>query len=296
MQAIPPRVVELGGVTVHRVLPRSARRLVGPWCFLDLVGPRVLGPSDRVDVPPHPHIGLQTVSWLLEGEMRHLDSLGAEAVAHPGTLNLMTAGRGIAHAEETPAGSRGRLHMAQLWVALPDASRNVEPSFEAHRDRPELSLPGGRATVILGDFAGTHASGRTFSPLVAAEVTIDPGAEVALPLAPAFEHAVVPLVGAVETEGQALASHHLYFVEPGRHGIALRAAHPAARVLLIGGEPFGETILMWWNFVARTTDEVVAAREDWQAHRRFGAVAGYRGARLEAPPFEGRAVRANPMS
>lgn len=296
MQVIPPRETDLGGLTVRRLLPRSGRRMIGPWCFLDLVGPLSFR-EPIMDVPPHPHIGLQTVSWLLEGEMLHKDSLGSEALARPGTLNLMTSGRGIAHSEETPAQHSGRLHAVQLWVALPNASRHVEPELEEHRERPTAELRGARATVLLGELAGVRAIGRTFSPLVGAEVTIDAGAAATIPLCDEFEHGIVPLAGDCLSEDERLAVDHLYYLPPARTAVELRAsAGAAARVLLIGGAPFGEDILMWWNFVARTTDEILAARDDWQAHRRFGDVSLYAGARLEAPPFRARPVPANPMS
>ena len=297
MQSVAPRAVDLGGLTVRRLLPRSARRMIGPWCFLDLVGPLSFTSAAAMDVPPHPHIGIQTVTWLLEGEMLHKDSLGSEAVARPGVLNLMTSGRGIAHSEETPAAHSGRLHAVQLWVALPEAHRDRAPVFDEYRDRPAVELPGGRATVILGELAQTHAVGRTFSPMMAAEVTIDAGAEVVLPLSRAFEHGLVPLIGTGTSEGQTLETDRLYYLDPGRDAVAVRAmASGPVRVLLLGGAPFGESILMWWNFVARTTDEITAARDDWQAHRRFGEVERYAGARLEAPPFLARPVPANPMS
>jgi quercetin 2,3-dioxygenase len=296
MQVIPPRAVDLGGLTVRRLLPRAARRRIGPWCFLDLVGPLSFT-EPAMDVPPHPHIGLQTVTWLLDGEMLHKDSLGSEALARPGALNLMTSGRGIAHSEETPPGHSGRLHAVQLWVALPDASRGIEPAFDEYPTRPVVELAGGKATVLLGEAAGVRAEARTFSPIVGVEIAIDPGAELVLPLARDFEHGVVPLLGECTSGSEALATDHLYCVDPGAEALRLRAGNgEVARLLLLGGAPFGEEILMWWNFVARTTDEIVAARDDWQAHRRFGDVTRYRGPRLEAPPFRARPVPANPMS
>jgi redox-sensitive bicupin YhaK (pirin superfamily) len=296
MQVIPPRETDLGGLVVRRLLPRAGRRMIGPWCFLDLVGPLSFR-TPVMDVPPHPHMGLQTVSWLLEGEMLHKDSLGSEALARPGMLNLMTSGRGIAHSEETPASHSGRLHAVQLWVALPDTDREIEPAFDAYAERPIVDLAGGRAAVILGEVGGVRASGRTFSPIVAAELTIDGGAEISVPLARGFEHGLVPLTGACTSAGEPLAIDHLYVVEPEAAAIRLRAgADATARALLIGGAPFGEEILMWWNFVARTTDEMAAAREDWQARRRFGEVTRYAGDRLEAPAFHAKPVPANPMS
>jgi redox-sensitive bicupin YhaK (pirin superfamily) len=297
MQALSPRPTELGGFTIRRLLPQRPRRMVGAWCFLDLLGPVSVGGDRALDVPPHPHIGLQTVTWVLAGEALHKDSLGSEAVARPGTLNLMTSGGGIAHSEETPARGAGPLHLVQLWIAQPDADRGGPPSFDHHADRPVLELPGGRATIILGTLGGIHAPARLFSALVGADLAVDPGREVTVPLARGFEHALVPLAGRCAAEADALARDHLYYLEPGRDGVAVRAlGDEPARVLVIGGAPFGESILMWWNFVARTTDEVAAARDDWEAGRRFGEVRAYEGARLAAPRFLARPVPANPMS
>ena len=243
------------------------------------------GPDARVDVPPHPHIGLQTVSWLLEGEILHNDSLGEQGTARPGVLNLMTAGRGIAHSEESPAGSQGRLHGVQLWVALPEAHRETAPSFEQHADLPVLHRGGGRITVIQGELEGQRSPARAFSPMVGAELGLDPGARLGLQLDPGWEHALVPLRAEARLEGQPLVPETLYYLGRGRREIVVEGGDEAAVLLLIGGAPFGETILMWWNFVARTPAEIAAAREDWQAGRHFGEVGGYAGDRTSAPPL-----------
>jgi redox-sensitive bicupin YhaK (pirin superfamily) len=296
VQEVEPLVADLGAITVRRLLPRRVRRLVGPWCFLDVFGP-VAADGKTMDVPPHPHIGLQTVTWLFAGAVLHKDSLGSEALAVPGALNLMTAGRGIAHSEETPAAFAGPLHGVQLWVALPDAVREVDPAFDHHPGRPQADLPGGRATVILGALAGVAAPGRTFSPIVGADLTIDGAARMIVPLDPAFEHAVVPIEGDLSLDARPLLSERLYYLGTGRTEVCLGAtAHAGGRALLLGGAPLGETILMWWNFVARTSAEIATAREDWQAGRRFGEVTAYAGSRLDAPPFVARPVPANPMS
>lgn len=297
LQEVEAVEVPLGpGITVRRLLPRAGRRMVGPWCFIDVFGPIRFDAGKPMDVPPHPHCGLQTVSWLLEGEVLHKDSLDSEALAVPGTLNLMTSGRGIAHSEETPPRSSGRLHGVQLWTALPDARREVEPAFEHHAVRPVLELAGGRATIILGSLAGVHGEGRTFSPIVGADLAPGTAGPMTVPLDPSFEHALVPLAGSVELEGRPLAVDRLYFLGTGHAELALTAPAAGARVLLVGGAPFGERILMWWNFVARTSDEVAAARDDWEARRRFGEVRRYDGPRLPAPAFVARPVPPNPAS
>jgi redox-sensitive bicupin YhaK (pirin superfamily) len=289
VERIPGRLTDLGGLAIRRLLPRSRRRMVGPWCFLDAYGPLTFTSGKPMDVAPHPHIGLQTVSWLLDGEVVHHDSLGLEGTGVPGTLNLMTAGKGIAHAEETPARNAGRLRGLQLWVALPDGHRETGAAFAQHAALPSLALEGGRATVILGELGGVRSPGRCFSPMVGADVSGGPG-RVAVPLDPGFEHALVALDGSAVLEGERLAPDTLYYLGSGRRDVALTGEGGPMRVLLLGGEPFGETILMWWNFVARTADEIVAARDDWQAGDRFGEVRAYDGPRLEAPPFVARPV------
>lgn len=289
--ALPGRLSDLGGLAIRRLLPRSQRRLVGPWCFLDAYGPLRFASGKPMDVAPHPHIGLQTVSWLLEGEVEHHDSLGLEGTARPGVLNLMTAGRGIAHSEETPAANGGRLRGVQLWVALPDASRHEQPAFESRRDLPALELDGGRATVIVGRLEDARSPARVYSPIVGADLAGTGRAPLGLSLDPDFEHAIVTLSGTPSLDGQALAQDTLYYLGCGRKQLVLGSDGGAFRALLIGGAPFAESVLMWWNFVARTAEEILAAREDWEAGRRFGDVAAYAGARLGAPPFLARPVQ-----
>lgn len=289
LEALPFRATTMEGLPIRRLLPVRGRRLVGPWCFLDSFGPLAFEHGKPMDVAPHPHIGLQTVSWLLEGEVRHHDSLGATGLAKPGVLNLMTAGRGIAHSEETPSGSRGLLHGVQLWVALPDAHRQAAPSFESRAELPRLELAGGAATVLLGELGGLRSPATTFSPIVGADLQLGQGARLTPPLEPGFEHALVVLRGDVALGGRALDPDVLYFLGSGRRELRLES-RAGARALLIGGAPFGETVLMWWNFVARTTEEILAARADWQAGRRFGEVVAYRGSRLPAPELLARPV------
>jgi quercetin 2,3-dioxygenase len=297
VQEIAPVTVELGAISVRRLLPRRERRLVGPWCFIDVFGPVDQATGKVMDVPPHPHIGLQTVTWLFEGDVVHKDSLGSEALATPGTLNLMTAGRGIAHSEETPEGAKGSLHGVQLWLALPDEHRHTEAAFDHYRQRPETDVPGGRATVILGRMWEVAARGRTFWPVLAAELVADRAPRMIVPLDGTFEHALLPIDAGFVLGDVPLVADTLYYLGTGREELCLpiRGGH-RPRALLLGGRPLGETVLMWWNFVARTTEEIVAARDDWQAGQRFGEVAAYAGPRLEAPPFVARPVPANPMS
>jgi quercetin 2,3-dioxygenase len=290
LEALPGRLTDLGGLPIRRLLPRSARRLVGPWCFLDSYGPLTFASGKPMDVAPHPHIGLQTVSWLLEGELIHHDSLGRQGPASPGTLNLMTAGHGIAHSEETPAANSGRLRGIQLWVALPDASRGAPPAFQQHGSLPIAELDGGLATVFMGQVGEARSPAKAFSPIVGAEIAGAGHGRLVVPLDPSFEQALVLLQGSCELDGQPLAAETLYYLGCGRREVVLGVPAAPPRLLLLGGLPFGETVLMWWNFVARTTEEIVAAREDWQGGRRFGEVRAYDGPRLDAPPFLARPV------
>jgi redox-sensitive bicupin YhaK (pirin superfamily) len=292
VQVISSRAVPLGGpraMTVRRTLPQRVRSLIGAWCFVDHFGPLDFKQRKVMDVAPHPHIGLQTVSWLFSGEVVHNDSLGSTGVARPGTLNQMTAGRGNAHSQETPEPSSGHLHGVQLWVALPNAERGRAPGFDQYADLPALEFAGGRAQVFMGRLGGADAKTRSFSPLVGADITLARGGKVQLPLEAAWEHALLVVEGAAAVDGQALAGDGLHYLGSARSGLEL-ATQGGARLLLIGGAPFGVPIVMWWNFVARTAEEIEAARDDWQQHRRFGDVAAYRGNRLDAPALAGRPV------
>jgi redox-sensitive bicupin YhaK (pirin superfamily) len=262
--------------------------MVGAFCFLDSFGPLSFHSGKPMLVAPHPHIGLQTATWLLDGEVEHHDSLGFEGIARPKVLNLMTAGKGIAHSEETPSSNSGKLHGVQLWIALPDANRWIDPAFERYSDLPALESGGGSAVVILGELSGVRSPARAYSPLILAETTVHPRGVLRLPLRRDFEHALVPLRGECALDGEALSSlssETLYYLGRGRREIAIAAGLEPATLLLLGGEPFGESVRMWWNFVARSAEEIAAAREDWVAGRRFGEVQAYTGKRLEAPPL-----------
>ncbi|MGH8278699.1 MAG: pirin family protein [Gammaproteobacteria bacterium] len=290
IESWPARTSELGGgLKVLRALPLRQHRLVGPWCFFDHFGPLTFGTRKVMDIAPHPHIGLQTVSWLFEGEVLHNDSLGCTAIARSGELNLMTAGRGITHSEETPVRNSGTLHGLQLWVALPEAERQRAPAFDHYRDLPVLEPGGGRAQVFMGELANANAGTRSFSPLVGAELKLGAHGRLRLPLKPAWEHALVIIAGEVELDGTRLAPGALHYLGTQRHGLELTSQSPA-HAILIGGAPFGESVMIWWNFVARSAAEIQSAREDWQAHRHFGDVQAYRGERLQAPSLMARPI------
>lgn len=286
-QSLPHSQVVLGGLPVARALPVRGRRMVGPWCFLDRFGPLSFPEKQKLmDVPPHPHIGLQTVTWLLDGEILHDDSLGCEAIATPGGVNVMTAGAGIAHAEQTPLKTSHRLDGVQLWIALPDAHRHIAPSFENIATVPAIEQPGGVVQVFSGTLAGgLRCPASHYSALVGADLELQRGRKLELALDPSWEHAVILLQGdAAAGPGQPLIAGYLHYLNPGRSSLELNSPS-GARVLLIGGPPFPEQILMWWNFVARTPEEIAGARAEWEQphHPRFGEVKAYRGPRLKAP-------------
>ncbi len=294
VEAYPGREVKLGALSITRVLPVRDRRLVGPWCFLDRFGPLSFAGNKPMDVAPHPHIGLQTVTWLLDGEVLHDDSLGFEAVGRPGGVNVMTAGAGIAHAEQTPRENSGLLNGVQLWVAQPDATRHGAAAFQHVERVPMAEHADGSLRPFAGSLGGASSPAVHHSPLVGAELVVHRGRRLAFDADTAFEHAALLLDGDAVSEGTPLAPHVLYYFGRGRSELHF-SSREGARLLLIGGPPFEETILMWWNFVARSPDEIAAARADWEAGLRFGPVHGYKGAPLPAPPLA-RFARPNPVS
>ncbi|MCW2912222.1 MAG: pirin-like protein [Actinomycetia bacterium] len=283
-ELLAPRLAALGGSTVvRRLLPNLGRRMVGAWCFVDHYGPDDIADEPGMRVPPHPHTGLQTVSWLHEGEVLHRDSLGSLQSIRPRELGLMTAGRAIAHAEQSPREHAPLLHGAQLWVALPDAHRHTAPAFEHHADLPVVTGSGGlRATVILGELDGAASPGTTYSPLVGADLALAEGVDAWLPVEPDFEYAVLTMSGATEVDGVRLEPGSMLYLGCGRSKLRLRAQSHSG-LLLLGGQPFEEKIVMWWNFVARTGAEITEARDAWMSGERFGTVHGYDGAPLPAP-------------
>jgi len=235
-----------------------------------------------MDVAPHPHMGLQTVSWLVAGEMVHHDSLGCEALMKAGQLNLMTAGFGIAHSEETPKRNSGLLDGVQLWVALPDNQRQIPPLFDHYASLPVFDVAPASVTLIFGDMLQHASPARSFSPMVGAEIAFREKGAIDLPLKPNFEHAVLVLQGDGALDTSPVRDDALHYIAPGRDELHIDGSENC-RMLLIGGEPFHEPILMWWNFVARTHEEMARAREDWVQHQRFGEVKAYDGPRTPAP-------------
>jgi hypothetical protein len=262
----------VGGFPVRRALPRRERRTVGPWCFVDHMGPAHVTADEGPGVAPHPHIGLQTVTWLLEGEALHRDSLGSEQVIVPGQLNLMTAGHGVSHSEEGTGRVGGDLHGVQLWIAQPSATRDGAPAFEHHAELPRLDLGAAEATVLVGELGGVTSPARRDSDHVGVDLVLRAGLAT-VPLQPDAEHALVVLTGDVSIDAHHVTPGRLAYLGVGRDEVVLSVDSPA-RALLIGGVPFDEPVLMWWNYVARTRDEITQAHHEWTAATdRFGVVA-----------------------
>lgn len=302
VEVILPRLVPLGGpraMTVRRVLPHKQRTMIGAWCFVDHYGPDDVSQTGGMDVAPHPHTGLQTASWLFDGAIDHIDSGGHVGRVLPGELNLMTAGSGICHSEVSTAETTV-LRGVQLWLALPDRVRHTAGRRFEHFAPPVVSFPGGSALVFLGRMLGQRSPVETFSPVVGAELRLDAGASVTLEVDPAFEHGVLADDGELTLEGVPLPFGAIGYTGIGASRLLVRndGAGPA-RALVIGGAPFGEELVMWWNFIGRDSDEITRFRQEWQQEgSRFGRVDGYIGrggpgrnadgfARLPAPALPG---------
>lgn len=290
VQHVSPRTADVGGIPVNRVLPSRQRRLVGAWCFLDHAGPSVFkGESRGLRVGPHPHIGLQTFTWMIEGEVLHRDSLGNHQVIRPGQVNLMTAGRGISHTEESVPGET-HLHAVQLWIALPEADRRTDPRFDHYPRLPRWQDGGIDFTLLTGEFAGHRAPTLAFSPLVGLDLSSRQGSTFKLSLRQDFEYAVLPLEGELDIEGDAFVVNELAYLGRGREAVTLRL--PAGgRAILVGGEPLDEEIFIWWNLVGHSKAEIAEAQRDWETgSERFGRIPDYDGERLMPPPLPWRRV------
>lgn len=265
VELIVPREVPLGGLRalqVRRTLPSRARSLIGAWCFADHFGPQTLSPDVGMVVAPHPHTGLQTLSWLFAGEVEHRDSAGHYALVRPGHVNLMTAGRGISHSEVSISAA-GTLHGVQLWIALPEGHRDARP-YLAHHAPELLRGPGWQVRVLVGSLLGDTSPLLVRTPLVGAELVMEAGARIPLLVEPDFEYGVLVDSGRLVVAGEPVGTHQLAYVPPGSRRIDLVALESGVRALLLGGLPFGEEIVMWWNFLGRSHEEIVAFREAWQ--------------------------------
>ena len=285
---IDPRIVKLTTrteVDIKRNLPHAHLRRIGAWVFLDHFGPTAQ--VDGMVVAAHPHTGLQTVTWPFAGRIDHRDSIGSQQLIEPGQLNLMTAGKGIAHSEVSLVGPSA-LHAVQLWVALPDSVRGMEPTFEHVANPPAFSKPGLEAIVFMGSLGGVESSAKTYSPLVGAELNVSGSA--LLPIDAGWEYGVLVISGEAEINGEVIAPDQLVYFKAGLTELTLKGDFKA---ILIGGEPFTEPIVMWWNFIARTSDEIVAMRDSWNAREAsFGEVDDNIGGWIPAPALPNATLRA----
>lgn len=282
---IPTRDALLGErMQIRRALPSRTQRMIGAWCFLDQAGPADVS-THGMHVAPHPHIGLQTFTWMIEGEILHTDSLGYLQIIRPNQINLMTAGHGISHAETSPEQRSATVYAAQLWIALPDAQFDLPPAFQHYPDVPYLEQQGLRMQVLTGEWLGVHSAVQVYSLLVAVDFEAKEATTASLPLRADFEYGILPLVGSVQIDGQSITMGTLLYLPIGQHHLSI-STDAAARFLLIGGEPFQSERIIWWNFVGRSQQEIEQARQDWQHGTRFGQVAGFTD-RLDAPELIG---------
>ncbi len=283
LQRIAPRASDIGeGMRVLRALPTRERRMVGAWCFLDHLGPLQFPEGHGMHVGAHPHIGLQTFTWLIEGEVLHRDSLGSEQLIRPGQVNLMTAGHGVVHTEDSVSDGQ-RLHAAQLWIALPPEAADCPPAFAHYPALPRWEETGCTLTLLAGSFAGQTMPAHFHSPLVGLDVHAPRDGAIALPLETLFEYGILVLEGEILIGDERFGLDEFAYLPPGTPEIALSLA-PGSRLLLLGGEPFPEPVLMFWNFVGFDKAGIATAWREWQAGApRFGRVKGDEGRRLAAP-------------
>lgn len=276
--------------TIRRALPHREQKTIGAWCFLDHVGPAQFAAGKGMHVGAHPHIGLQTFTWMIEGELYHRDSAGHQQIVKPGQVNLMTAGHGIVHTEDSVQDG-ARLHAAQLWIALPDNERQRAPGFRNYPELPVVEQNGYRITVLAGSLLAHTSPVEVFTPLCGADFSSSTAARTELPLETSFEYGVLVLQGKATVNGTELEPGHLAYLPPGSGNLNL-SCDAACRVLLIGGEPLQEDLLLWWNFVGRNQAELEQALQDWnQQSSRFPAVPGSSSARLEAPALAGMKLK-----
>lgn len=279
------RATVLGtGMEIARALPQKNLRMVGPWVFLDHIGPVRLPDGTGMNVGPHPHTALQTVTWLLRGEVLHKDSLGYRQVIRPGQLNLMTAGHGISHSEESPEDRTPDIHGVQFWVALPEEHADIAPAFDHYPLLPAFRRGRTRITVLMGELEGERSPATTYWPITGADIAVDGADTLPLTLEAGFEYALLLLQGEAVLDGEVLVPHELVYLGSGRTQLQLEL-RDSCHAILLGGLPFEKPVLMWWNFVAHSEEAMRRAVQDWETKSpRFGEVQAYTaGPRLEAP-------------
>ena len=281
-QTLTPTTHNLGQFEVRRVLPAKTRSMVGPFIFVDQFGPAQLDLGSGMDVRPHPHINLATVTWLFEGAIDHRDSIGSFATIRPGQVNLMTAGKGIVHSERSPEAERKagpRLYGMQTWLALPDGREEIDPAFEAVTDLPVIEDGHAKAIVIMGELWGERAPTTTHADTIYAEIMLEPGGMIPLE-EDADERAVMLVGGEASVDGHALTLYQLAVLQPGRE--MTLESRSGARVMLMGGEAFTTKRHAWWNFVSSSRERINQAKDDWR-EGRFGTVPGEDGEFIPLP-------------
>ncbi len=283
-QRIETRTALVGdNITIRRALPHHDRKTIGAWCFLDHFGPIDLKSTEGLRIGPHPHMGLQTFTYPLVGEILHRDSLGSKQKIQPGQVNLMTAGKGISHSEESLPDTV--LHGVQLWIALPDSVRHMEPNFIHYENIPSLKLDNLQINILAGEFLNITSPVKVYSPLVGLELIAIEDTITTLSLNPTFEYGILPLIGNIEIANEIVDIDTLLYLPCGKPSTPVRI-QKGSKILIIGGEPFKEDILIWWNFVARTKEEMIEAANAWDNHTVFGEVKGYLGKELIPPPLK----------
>ena len=288
-QTITPVTHDLGQFQVRRAIPSKARTMVGPFIFVDQFGPAQLDIGSGMDVRPHPHINLATVTWLFEGAIDHRDSIGSFSTIRPGQVNLMTAGRGIVHSERSPEADRAsgpRLYGMQTWLALPDGREEIDPAFEAISDLPVVEDTCAKAIVIMGELWGKRAPTTTHADTIYAEIVLGGGGALPIEIS-ADERAVMLVGGEASIDGEALGLYELTVLAPGRN--MTLSSERGGRVMLLGGEAFATKRHVWWNFVSSDRDRIRQAREDWEA-QRFPIVPGDSDERIPLPEGQPKTV------
>lgn len=272
MKRIELRSADLGeGMLVKRALPSRQQRMVGAWCFLDHAGPVHFAPGKGMHVGAHPHTALQTFTWLIDGEVLHKDSLGNELIIRPGQVNLMTAGRGIVHTEDSVVDG-GRLHAAQLWIALPETLADCEPDFAHYPELPMWHAGSVQFTLLAGSYGEFKAPTALHSPIMGMDLFSVSGGAATLQLNPEFEYGFLPLTEQVKVQGETYSTDEFAYLEKGGSTLELELGVDS-RVLLLGGVPFDQPVQMWWNFVGYSKEAIAAAQRDWEhGDSRFGDV------------------------
>jgi redox-sensitive bicupin YhaK (pirin superfamily) len=262
---ITPTNHDLGDFEVRRALPSKKRRMVGPFIFVDEFGPAHLPPGGGMDVRPHPHINLATVTWLFDGAINHRDSLGTASTIRPGAVNLMTAGSGIVHSERSPDEERkggARMFGMQTWLALPDGREEIDPAFEAIDSLPEIEDGGARAIVIMGELWGSRAATTTYADTIYAEIVLAPNGQLPIE-SQADERALMVVEGEATLDGIEMPKYALIVLKPG--DVPALKSEKGARVMLMGGESFASERHVFWNFVSSNRDRIQQAKDDWSA-------------------------------